>query len=637
MNGSETGASTKTIREPQSQITATAGEASGGSGVVDQQTSLQSAGAATRRPAVAEPLPERRRAPRSPRAQLFVTISHWSMVLLLTFSLLSGMRIAWSYPESPLGGPTGAWGTMLGATSPKGTLFGIDLITYHVVASFAMILVAGVYVGYLLRSRASRRLQLTGQDLCKLGLGLRARNFWRNKAALWSANLVVYWSAFFMIAVLGITGLALYRLEWGLSTALGGYEPARLIHAIVAYLLIPYTIVHALLQWFFGRFWTIFKAQFYQPHLRAGLVSLAIVVPVVAGLYLWNEVPETLNVVHVRGDVPAPVLDGDPGDAAWSQAKAVTIRTVKGVNNPGAYVDVSVKALHDGKQVYFKFQWRDPDASYKRFPLLKTAGGWKVLQTAFDVADENVYYEDKLSMYITDVRNGSCAATCHMGVGPYSAKGEKHGLHFTSGEVGDVWHWKAVRSNPMAADKNEAGFLDDQHFRGRDPLPVDYLFNRYTAGYYADPGRGWGYQYNFLKVDPYKPLSQTYVTPMFLPATNGIAPNPDPKTSDQDETWWIQRAGAIPYSEAADTHPVGAMIPNIVIEPFKGDRADVRAKGAWKQGRWTVETRRSLDTGSPFDVAFAPGKPVYITVATYNRTQTRHSEHIRPVRVVLEP
>jgi hypothetical protein len=166
---------------------------------------------------------------------------------------------------------------------------------------------------------------------------------------------------------------------------------------------------------------------------------------------------------------------------------------------------------------------------------------------------------------------------------------------------------------------------------------VDYLFNRYTAGYYADPGRGWGYQYNFLKVDPYKPLSQTYVTPMFLPATNGIAPNPDPKTSDQDETWWIQRAGAIPYSEAADTHPVGAMIPNIVIEPFKGDRADVRAKGAWKQGRWTVETRRSLDTGSPFDVAFAPGKPVYITVATYNRTQTRHSEHIRPVRVVLEP
>jgi hypothetical protein len=31
------------------------------------------------------------------------------------------------------------------------------------------------------------------------------------------------------------------------------------------------------------------------------------------------------------------------------------------------------------------------------------------------------------------------------------------------------------------------------------------------------------------------------------------------------------------------------------------------------------------------------GKPVYISVALYNRTQTRHSEHIRPVRVVVQP
>ena len=44
-----------------------------------------------------------------------------------------------------------------------------------------------------------------------------------------------------------------------------------------------------------------------------------------------------------------------------------------------------------------------------------------------------------------------------------------------------------------------------------------------------------------------------------------------------------------------------------------------------------------LDTHSKYDVAFVPGKPLYITVATYNRTQGRHSEHIKPIRVVLEP
>jgi hypothetical protein len=330
------------------------------------------------------------------------------------------------------------------------------------------------------------------------------------------------------------------------------------------------------------------------------------------------------------------VLDGDPADAAWSLARTVTVRTVKGVNNPRAHVDVTVKALHDGKHIYFQWQWDDPDASYKRYPLLKTENGWKVLQTAFEAADENLYYEDKLSMYITDVRNGSCADTCHMGVGPHAARGEKHGLHYTKGEIADLWHWKAVRTNPMGAEKNEPGFMDDQHVRGPDPVLNDFT-KRYTAGYYNDPGRGWGYQYNFEKVDPYKRLAQTYVRPLFLPATNGLGANTDPRTSNEGETWWIQRAKAIPYSEEADTFPVGSLIPNIVLEPLKGDQADVRAKAEWRQGRWTLEAHRALDTGSPFDVAFAPGKPVYITIAAYNRTQTRHSEHIRPVRVELEP
>ena len=409
------------------------------------------------------------------------------MVLLLALSLLSGMRIGWAHIESALGGSTGAWGGVLGAVSPKGTLFGVILITFHVVSAFALLLVAGVYVGYMLRSRASRRLQLTGQDLRKLSLGVRTGTFWRNKAALWSANLLVYWAAFFMIAILTVTGAALYRLDWGLSTLLGGYDAARFVHGLVAYLLVPYTVLHVVLQWFFGRFWTIFKAQFYGPHLRAGLVSLAVVLPVVAGLYLWNEMPETLTVVRMRGDVPAPVLDGDPSDVAWKDARAVTIRTVKGVNNPRGHVDVTVKALHDGQHIYFQFQWSDADASYKRWPLMKTESGWRVLQTAFETWDENVYYEDKLAMYITDVPNGSCAATCHLGEGPHSARGDKHGLHYTRGEVGDLWQWKSVRTNPMGAPTGEPGFVDDMHFRGPEPVPAK-LTKRYTAGYYEDPG-----------------------------------------------------------------------------------------------------------------------------------------------------
>jgi hypothetical protein len=486
------------------------------------------------------------------------------------------------------------------------------------------------------RSRTTRRLQVTRQDLQKLLAGLWTGHFWRNKPALWSANLLVYWLAFLFIFVLVVTGVALYRLDWGLSTVLGGYNLMRVLHAFVAYLLVPYVFLHMVLQWCFGRFWTIFKAHLFRPHIRAGLFSLALTLPVIAGLYLWNALPITLMVKRITGNLPAPALDGDPSDPVWSQAEAVTIRTVKGVNNPRDYVDVVVKAVHDGKQIYFQFQWDDPDASYKRFPLLKTAHGWKVLQTAFEAADENIYYEDKLSMYITDMPNGSCAATCHLGVGPYSDRGEKHGVHYTRGEVGDVWHWKSVRTNPIGLSTGEPGFMDDQHFRAPDPVPAD-LKERYTAGYYADPQPGGGYAYNFTKLDPNKPLAETYVRPKMLPPTHNILPNPDPATSEHGVTWWIHKGQGIPYTTEADTYPVGTLIPNILIEPFQGDRADIRAQGAWHQGRWTLEIRRVLDTKSKFDVAFVPRKPVYITVATYNRTQTRHGEHIRPVRLVLQP
>jgi len=581
------------------------------------------------------PNTERRLIPRSAKAHLFVTVCHWAMVVLLAVSLLSGMRIGWGYMESPLGGPEGLWGALLGSIAPSGTMFGINLIDLHVYSAFLMLLVAGVYVGYLVRSRSTRRIRVTSETFKKLLTGLRRGHFLKNKSALWSANLLVYWISFLFVAVLTVTGLALYRLDLGVSAMLGGYDAMRLLHGLVAYLLLPYAIIHSLLQWCFGRFWTIFKAQLWWPHVRAGLFAVIVGIPVVAGVYFLDSIPTTLTVPRMPVGLPVLAIDGDPRDPVWTRLKPVVVRTVKGVNEPD-HVDIAIKAVHDGQYIYFQFQWDDADVSYKRYPLLKTEGGWKVLQTAFERADENAYYEDKLSMYITKVRNGSCASTCHLGVGPASERGEKHGLHYTAGEIGDVWHWKSVRTNPMGDLADGLGFMDDQYF-GRPTARPTNPKERYTGGYYADPDKGGGYAYNFVKLDPDKPLGDTYVRPKFLPPPHVVHTNPDAGTSEQGRTWWIHKAHAIPYTKEADTYPVGSIIPNIVLAPLTGDRADVRAKAAWHEGRWTLEARRRLDTGSLYDVAFVPGEPVYITVATYNRTQTRHGEHIAPVRVMLHP
>src|SRR5207249_4198082 len=153
--------------------------------------------------------------------------------------------------------------------------------------------------------------------------------------------------------------------------------------------------------------------------------------------------------------------------------------------------------------------------------------------------------------------------------------------HYTNGEVGDVWHWKAVRTNPMGIATGEPGFMDDQHFRGPDPIPAQLKpGERYMGGYYADPSPGGGYAYNFEKLDPTKPLAETFVRPKMLPARRAVILSADPTESDHDATWWIDKAQGIPYTAAADTYPVGALIPNIILEPFQGDRAHIRARAA---------------------------------------------------------
>ncbi|ETX09257.1 MAG: hypothetical protein ETSY2_00545 [Candidatus Entotheonella gemina] len=570
--------------------------------------------------------------PRKRKPHFFVTFSHWSMVLLLALSLLTGMRLGWGYLESGLGGPYGMWATLLNAIAPRGTLLGINLITLHVTLAFLFLLNTCMYAGYLFLSGDTRRLRFTNRDLKSLLTGLVTRQFRQNKRALWSANLLVYWIAFTFVAVLLVTGVALYREDWGLSQLLGGYGAMRLLHGFAAYLFLPYIILHITLQWWFGQFWSIFRIQWHRPHLKAGLIGLALSLMAVGGVYGWNQRLKTLTVPRITQASGTPVLDGKPHDPAWQQAQPVTIRTVKGINNPHDFVDVDVKALHDGQHIYFRMQWDDPDVSSKRFPLLKTAEGWKVLQTAMASSNEDVYYEDKLAVYITDVPRGGCAETCHVGVGP---EGVPKGVHYTNGETGDVWHWKSVRTAPMGILQGEPGLMDDQYFRPPDPLP-EKVVKRYKGGYHADPKSGGGYRSNFVKLDPEKPLEETYVKPIMLPPSNEIVPDPDPATSEHNVTWWIHEAEGIPYSEEADTYPVGTLIPNILIKPIEGDRADVKAQAGWHDGVWTLEIKRGLDTQSDYDVAFDTEHPVYLSVATFNRTQVRHSEHIRPIKVVLK-
>jgi hypothetical protein len=102
-----------------------------------------------------------------------------------------------------------------------------------------------------------------------------------------------------------------------------------------------------------------------------------------------------------------------------------------------------------------------------------------------------------------------------------------------------------------------------------------------------------------------------------------------------DGEWWLPMKLVQPYTPALDAmYPVATIVPSVVLrELLGGDRGDVAAVRTWSRGRWRLEVKRKLDTGSPFDVAIADG--IYLWVAVFDHTQTRHRWHLHPVRIEL--
>jgi hypothetical protein len=84
---------------------------------------------------------------------------------------------------------------------------------------------------------------------------------------------------------------------------------------------------------------------------------------------------------------------------------------------------------------------------------------------------------------------------------------------------------------------------------------------------------------------------------------------------------WVKEepdAGSQPYQAQIVGAYAGERISRYIARTPSGSMADVAAKGAWKDGFWTVEFSRRLSTGDPADVVFAPGREIFFSVAVFN-------------------
>jgi Ethylbenzene dehydrogenase len=451
-------------------------------------------------------------------------------------------------------------------------------------------------------------------------------------------NIGLHWFVYALIVVMTVTGILLYLGHGGWLVK---------VHSYAAFVGLGYIFVHVVSHYLYGGWWQIFRlfrpaklviTRAVRPRpLLIGTIAGVAVAAGIAGAD-WGT-RDTMIVARVNG---APTIDGVLDDAVWQQARPVFVRTQQGVSLGGTGESlVEARAVHDGTRIYMAVRWSDPSRSMRRVPMIKRADGWHLLADGADIAEVNTFYEDKLAIGFSRSPAYGSGDSTHLGAKPLGDKPapfHARGYHFTAEDnLMDVWQWKASRGGHL-------GYVDDQYFGApRDATPPEAAGQaRYQAGYWNDPGRAF-YSYNYKGEPPggFRGPVTVARLPKDWKATQAALGRFDlnPDSSDEEGSrWWMMEGETVPYSPDLDAQiPVGTVMPGVLITGnYEGDRADIRGAARWKDGHWHLEATRNLRTGSKFDHDFVPGRDLYMWFNVFDHTQTRHSRHARPVRIVVQ-
>lgn len=535
-------------------------------------------------------------------------------------SLLTGLRIS----ADALDAVVSRW---LSPSLPQGEVW-----TVHMWAGLVLFGGMAGYVTYL--GVAALTDRVAWKRIRLLGMRAPARLKWL------ATNVLLHWVAFVLVTVLAVTGVALYA-------GFGGWVVS--VHLGAAFAVLVYTVAHVLAHFAYGGWRQLLRIFRPASLVQVGgqrrrhplLVTVLVAVPTAAALAGVDFA--TRDVLRIGGAFSPPVLDGLDTDPVWRTAQPVTIRTSQGANLGGAGEStVDVRAAHDATRVYFLFHWQDPSRTLARLPMIKQADGWHVMGKDAGRADVTDFYEDKFAVIFAANDGFGAAGATHLGPKPLDDRPSslnERGLHFTTdGSIIDMWQWKASRGGLL-------GYMDDQYIGPPRDATADEAAKRarYQGGYWNDPGTTI-YSYNFPfegpggYAGPVKPKRLPIDPAGKQKALGAFDPTNPEVNADETAAWWLTEAESQPYSEEADRKiPVGTIMPGVLIGgQYGGDRGDIRAAAHWKDGVWTLEVSRAMRTGSQYDVDFTRKTPIYMWVAVFDHTQTRHTRHVRPVAVRVQ-
>jgi hypothetical protein len=361
---------------------------------------------------------------------------------------------------------------------------------------------------------------------------------------------------------------------------------------------------------------------------RALIYSVGIVCVVAGvGFLVWYLLQPS-RIVEAKMVNKPPTIDGKAGDPAWAAAKSI--------NLPQGDTDsVDIKAAYTKDRVYFlaRFKSKAPIMADRVWTYdgknWKNGGPGDQLGLFFEVKDTMPEFEDK-GFDIMTFGFKKEDNLWQFGInGPKSQSGIWSGAK----QKADYWVWGAGGTNPWgkAADMF---YSIDRGYLASPALTDPVLFTNWdtfrTAGVLATNSNLWRQAMRVGRGT--QDASQAVNAPIFI-YKEGKSFQNDPYPVFDDlmeipEGYVFKKGDRLPYI-IFDGKAKGL---------WGASRDDVDAKGAWKDGYWTIELSRKLNTKYQDDIVFSkPGKdPVNYWFGVLTRTGGTINKSI-PARLRLMP
>jgi hypothetical protein len=282
----------------------------------------------------------------------------------------------------------------------------------------------------------------------------------------------------------------------------------------------------------------------------------------------------------------------DAGSSEWNQAKEAKMVLTGAGKFEGKNIELKTKSVYTKDEILFRFEWPDKDKSMEKNAWKFSSGKWNKIKANEDRLGL-VFEINRIDKFATK----GCAVLCHN-----ESKNEKEWYYAVSSqkEKADMWHWKSVRSNPV-------GYAEDGYVAFNATKEPE-------KGRKRDAGSGTKAKNNRTKDKSGPAYMQDPSKSASIPGTLLVAQA-------------IEIKGATGFKD-------GDQIPGYMLQPgWKDSFADVKAKGAWQNGKWTVMMSRKLNTGYDDDIQFNTRKKYPFSLAVFDNSGEHDSYNAEPLKL----